>query len=146
MDVSSFVLTDTQVLASYRHMLSMRRLEEKIGQLYSMGLIRGFCHLYIGQEAIAAGIYNVMRPSDCVITSYREHGFALSSGDSAGSIIAELMGRSAGCSKERWFNAPIQRKKQFLRRARNRWSPGAIGTGLAFSVKYKNAEGVVSLV
>ena len=100
--------------------------------------------MYIGQEAIAAGIYNVMRPSDCVITSYREHGFALSSGDSAGSIIAELMGRSAGCSKGKGGSMHLFNvKSNFYGGHGIVGAQVPIGTGLAFSVKYKNAEGVV---
>ncbi|MFV9839009.1 MAG: pyruvate dehydrogenase (acetyl-transferring) E1 component subunit alpha [Aaplasma endosymbiont of Hyalomma asiaticum] len=144
MDVSGFVLTDEQVLKSYRHMLYMRRLEEKIGQLYSMGLIRGFCHLYIGQEAVAAGIYNVMQPADCVITSYREHGFALSSGDSAGSIIAELMGKSGGCSKGKGGSMHLFNvESNFYGGHGIVGAQVPIGTGLGFAAKYKNSNGVV---
>lgn len=137
-------LTGEQVLASYKHMLFMRRLEEKVGQLYSMGLIRGFCHLYIGQEAVAAGLYNVIKPVDAVITSYREHGFALSSGVSATAIISELMGKSAGCSKGKggsmhMFNV----ENNFYGGHGIVGAQVSLGTGLAFARKYAESDGVV---
>ncbi|WP_272899045.1 pyruvate dehydrogenase (acetyl-transferring) E1 component subunit alpha [Anaplasma platys] len=137
-------LTDEQILESYRRMLFIRRLEERIGQLYSMGLVRGFCHLYIGQEAVAAGMHNVLLPTDAVITSYREHGFALMSGVSAEVIIAELMGKSTGCSKGKggsmhMFNVA----HNFYGGHGIVGAQVSLGTGLAFARKYEEDGGVV---
>ncbi len=80
-------------------MLLMRRFEERAGQLYGMQKIKGFCHLYIGQEAIVAGAMSVLRPTDNMITAYRDHAHALGKGTSARAVMAELYGKSTGCSK-----------------------------------------------
>jgi len=85
-----------ELLAFYRSMLLIRRFEERAGQLYGMGLIGGFCHLYIGQEAIAVGMQSVKKPGDQVITGYREHGHMLAAGMDPKSVMAELTGRAAG--------------------------------------------------
>ncbi|MDQ2860614.1 MAG: pyruvate dehydrogenase (acetyl-transferring) E1 component subunit alpha [Pseudomonadota bacterium] len=87
-----------ELLAFYSSMLLIRRFEERAGQLYGMGLIGGFCHLYIGQEAIAVGMQAVKRPGDQVITGYREHGHILAAGVDPKSVMAELTGRAAGAS------------------------------------------------
>jgi pyruvate dehydrogenase E1 component alpha subunit len=83
----------------YELMLLLRRFEEKTGQLYGMQKIRGFCHLYIGQEAIAAGAMTATRPDDKFITAYRDHGLAIAKGVSAKSCMAELYGKATGCAK-----------------------------------------------
>ncbi|MBM3440068.1 MAG: pyruvate dehydrogenase (acetyl-transferring) E1 component subunit alpha, partial [Bacteroidetes bacterium] len=83
----------------YELMLLLRRFEEKAGQLYGMQKIRGFCHLYIGQEAIAAGAMTATRPDDLFITAYRDHGLAIAKGVSAKSCMAELFGKATGCAK-----------------------------------------------
>lgn len=83
----------------YELMLLLRRFEEKSGQLYGMQKIRGFCHLYIGQEAIAAGCMTATRPEDKFITAYRDHGLAIAKGVSAKSCMAELYGKATGCAK-----------------------------------------------
>ena len=88
-----------QLLDFYRSMLLIRRFEERAGQLYGMGLIGGFCHLYIGQEAIAVGMQSVKTPGDQVITGYRDHGHMLAAGMDPKSVMAELTGRFAGASK-----------------------------------------------
>lgn len=77
----------------------MRRFEEKAGQLYGMQKIRGFCHLYIGQEAIVAGAMTATTPDDIFITAYRDHAMAVAKGVSAKSCMAELFGKATGCSK-----------------------------------------------
>ena len=82
----------------YQKMLEIRRFEEKVGQLYGMGLIGGFCHLYIGQEAVAVGTQANLETGDSTLTSYRDHGHALLCGLSMNEIMAELTGRAAGCS------------------------------------------------
>ena len=87
------------LLAWYREMLLIRRFEERAGQLYGMGLIGGFCHLYIGQEAIAVGIQAVRRPGDQVITGYRDHGHMLVCGMDPREVMAELTGRAGGSSR-----------------------------------------------
>jgi pyruvate dehydrogenase E1 component alpha subunit len=87
-----------ELLDFYRAMLLIRRFEERAGQLYGMGLIGGFCHLYIGQEAIAVGMQSVKEPGDQVITGYRDHGHMLAAGMDPKSVMAELTGRAAGAS------------------------------------------------
>jgi TPP-dependent pyruvate/acetoin dehydrogenase alpha subunit len=89
----------TTYLYWYELMLLLRRFEEKAGQLYGMQKIRGFCHLYIGQEAVAAGIMSAIREQDNIITGYREHGLAIAKGISAKECMAELYGKATGCSK-----------------------------------------------
>ncbi len=87
-----------ELLAFYSSMLLIRRFEERAGQLYGMGLIGGFCHLYIGQEAIAVGMQAIKRPGDQVITGYRDHGHMLAAGMDSRVVMAELTGRAAGAS------------------------------------------------
>src|SRR5690606_10363435 len=86
-------------LRGYERMLLIRRFEERCGQFYGMGLIGGFCHLYIGQEAVAVGIDLAKDKDDSMITSYRDHGHILLAGASPRSVLAELTGRASGCSK-----------------------------------------------
>ena len=87
-----------ELLTYYRDMLLIRRFEERAGQLYGMGLIGGFCHLYIGQEAIAVGVQSIKQPGDQVITGYRDHGHMLACGMEANGVMAELTGRRGGYS------------------------------------------------
>lgn len=87
-----------QYLDWYESMLLQRKFEEKAGQLYGMQKIRGFCHLYIGQEAVSAGIMSALRSDDNLITAYRDHGLALAKGMSANSCMAELFGKATGCT------------------------------------------------
>ena len=88
-----------ELLKYYRDMLLIRRFEEKAGQMYGMGLIGGFCHLYIGQEAVVTGIQASMKESDSVVASYRCHGHMLACGMDAKGVMAELTGRRGGYSK-----------------------------------------------
>ncbi len=83
----------------YESMLLMRKFEEKAGQLYGQQKIRGFCHLYIGQEAVLAGAMAVIKPEDSMITAYRDHAHAIAKGVSSNAIMAELYGKATGCSK-----------------------------------------------
>src|SRR3954449_11358572 len=83
----------------YEIMLLLRRFEEKAGQLYGMQKIRGFCHLYIGQEAVAAGTMTAIRDDDNMITAYRDHGLAIAKGIPAKECMAELYGKATGCTK-----------------------------------------------
>ena len=85
-----------QELSAYRTMLTIRRFEEKAGQMYGMGLIGGFCHLYIGQEAVVVGMQMVLKPGDQVITGYRDHGHMIATGMDPKGVMAELTGRAHG--------------------------------------------------
>src|ERR1700710_2291121 len=87
-----------ELLKYYRDMLLIRRFEERAGQLYGMGLIGGFCHLYIGQEAIAVGMEVGKKPGDQIIPGYRDHGHMLASGMDPKAVMAELTGRAAGAA------------------------------------------------
>ena len=91
--------TSEQDLLAYREMLLIRRFEEKAGQMYGMGLIGGFCHLYIGQEAVVIGMQMAVDEGDQVITSYRDHGHMLATGMDPKGVMAELTGRRNGYSK-----------------------------------------------
>ncbi len=88
-----------KMLEFYRSMLLIRRFEEKAGQMYGMGLIGGFCHLYIGEEAVVTGMQMVLKPGDQVITGYRDHGHMIACGMDPKGVMAELTGRRGGYSK-----------------------------------------------
>src|SRR6267143_1992720 len=91
--------TDRETLIDlFRQMLLVRRFEEKAAESYSLGKIGGFCHLYIGQEAVAIGCISVLRPDDYVLTSYREHAHAIAKGITPEAVMAELYGKAGGCS------------------------------------------------
>jgi pyruvate dehydrogenase E1 component alpha subunit len=92
-------LTREHALALLREMLRIRRFEEKAAELYSLGKIRGFLHLYIGEEAVAAGAMRALGPDDAIVSTYREHGHALARGMPAGALMAELYGKASGCSR-----------------------------------------------
>jgi pyruvate dehydrogenase E1 component alpha subunit len=85
----------------FREMLRIRRFEERCVELYSAGKIRGFLHLYIGEEAVATGVMNTLEPGDAVVATYREHGHALARGVPAGALMAEMFGKVEGCSRGR---------------------------------------------
>ncbi len=133
-DVSS-----AELLCYYRDMLLIRRFEEKSGQMYGMGLIGGFCHLYIGQEAVVVGIQSVLIPGDSVITSYRDHGHMIACGMDSKGVMAELTGRRGGYSKGKGGSMHMfSREKAFYGGHGIVGAQVPIGTGLAFSHKYKN--------
>src|SRR5713101_3965597 len=92
-------LSKEKLLTLYRHMLLIRRFEERVGQQYGLAKIAGFCHLYIGQEAVAVGAIEAVRPDDFVISAYRDHGHILARGGDPGMVMAELFGRGTGYSK-----------------------------------------------
>src|SRR5690242_8419099 len=92
-------VTPDQLKSFYRDMLLIRRFEERAGQLYGMGLIGGFCHLYIGQEAVVVGMQSTIGGDDSVITSYRDHGHMLACGMDPKGVMSELTGRRDGYSK-----------------------------------------------
>ncbi len=124
-------------------MLLLRRFEEKAGQLYGMQKIRGFCHLYIGQEAIAAGCMTATKPEDPFITAYRDHGLAIAKGVSAKSCMAELFGKATGCSKGKggsmhFFGV----KERFFGGHGIVGAQIGTGAGLAFAEQYKGTDNV----
>jgi len=127
----------------YRDMLLIRRFEEKAGQLYGMGLIGGFCHLYIGQEAVVVGMQAASKPQDTVITSYRDHGHMLACGMDPKGVMAELTGRRGGYSKGKGGSMHMfSREKNFFGGHGIVGAQVPLGTGLAFAHKYKGDGGV----
>ena len=126
-----------ELLAFYRDMLLIRRFEEKAGQMYGMGLIGGFCHLYIGQEAVVVGMQAAIREGDSVITSYRDHGHMLACGMDAKGVMAELTGRIGGYSKGKGGSMHMfSREKAFFGGHGIVGAQVPIGAGLAFAHKY----------
>jgi pyruvate dehydrogenase E1 component alpha subunit len=132
-----------ELLQMLYQMTLIRRFEEKAAEVYSLGKIGGFCHLYIGQEAVAVGALSALRPDDYVLTSYRDHGHALAKGMSPDSLMAELYGKATGCSKGKggsmhFFGEEVS----FL------GGHGIVGgqiplaTGIAFASKYKGTDQV----
>ena len=133
----------TQLQRYYRDMLLIRRFEEKAGQLYGMGLIGGFCHLYIGQEAVVVGIQSAQKAVDSVITSYRDHGHMLAAGMEARGVMAELTGRIGGYSRGKGGSMHMfSREKNFYGGHGIVGAQVPIGAGLAFAHKYKGDGGV----
>lgn len=131
------------LLAMYKDMLLIRRFEEKAGQLYGMGLIGGFCHLYIGQEAVVVGLQQSIKSGDGIITSYRDHGHMLAAGTDPGPVFAELMGRIDGVSRGKggsmhMFDIP----NHFYGGHGIVAAQVPIGTGIAFANKYKKTDNV----
>ena len=132
-----------ELLQYYRDMLLIRRFEEKAGQLYGMGLIAGFCHLYIGQEAVVVGLQSISEDVDSVITSYRDHGHMLACGMDAKGVMAELTGRSGGYSRGKGGSMHMfSREKNFFGGHGIVAAQVPIGTGLAFAHKFKKDGGV----
>ncbi len=127
----------------YREMLLIRRFEEKAGQLYGMGLIGGFCHLYIGQEAVVTGIQSMQLKQDTVVTTYRDHAHMLACGMEARGIMAELTGRVTGYSRGKGGSMHMFSLEQnFFGGHGIVGASTAIGTGLGFAHKYKGDGGV----
>src|SRR5438552_756036 len=127
----------------YYQMLLIRRFEEKSAESYSMGKIGGFCHLYIGQEAVAVGALSAIRPDDYVLTSYREHGLAIAKGISPEAVMAELYGKAGGCSRGKGgsmhlFDADVN----FLGGHAIVGGQIPLATGVAFASKYKETNQV----
>ena len=132
-----------ELLRAYRDMLLIRRFEEKAGQLYGMGLIGGFCHLYIGQEAVVVGMQMCIEPGDQVITSYRDHGHMLACGMEARGVMAELTGRIGGYSKGKGGSMHMfSREKGFYGGHGIVGAQVSIGTGLAFANWYRGNRSI----
>jgi pyruvate dehydrogenase E1 component alpha subunit len=127
----------------HREMLLIRRFEERSGQLYGMGLIGGFCHLYIGQEAVVVGMQATIGPDDAVVTSYRDHGHMLARGMDPKGVMAELTGRRGGYSKGKGGSMHMfSRDKNFYGGHGIVGAQVPIGTGLAFAHKYNGTDNV----
>lgn len=132
-------------LEVYREMLLIRRFEEKAGQLYGMGFIGGFCHLYIGQEAVVTGIQLALKDGDQMITGYRDHGHMLAMGMTARGVMAELTGRQSGYSHGKGGSMHMfSREKNFYGGHGIVGSQVSIGTGLGFANRYRD-DGRVSV-
>src|ERR1700733_5706143 len=132
-----------QELQALRQMLLIRRFEEKAGQMYGMGLIGGFCHLYIGQEAVVIGMRMAKRDSDQMITGYRDHGHMLACGMGPKGGMGELPGRRGGYSKGKGGSMHMfSREKNFYGGHGIVGAPVPIGTGLAFANKYRDSDAV----
>ncbi|WP_174273488.1 pyruvate dehydrogenase (acetyl-transferring) E1 component subunit alpha [Sphingomonas bacterium] len=133
-----------ELLEFYRQMLLIRRFEEKAGQLYGLGLIGGFCHLYIGQEAVAVGLQSALEPGrDSVVTGYRDHGHMLAYGIDPKLIMAELTGRAAGISKGKGGSMHMfSVEHKFYGGHGIVGAQVSIGTGLGFKHKYAEDGGL----
>jgi pyruvate dehydrogenase E1 component alpha subunit len=128
---------------AWRQMLLIRRFEEKAGQLYGMGLIGGFCHLYIGQEAVVVGVQMALSQGDEVITSYRDHGHMLATGMNPRGVMAELTGRASGYSHGKGGSMHMfSREKNFFGGHGIVGAQVSLGTGLAFSNQYRGNDRV----
>ena len=133
--------SNKELLGFYEKMFLIRKFEEKAGQLYGAGKIGGFCHLYIGQEAVVTGILSSIQSEDTVVTSYRDHGHILARGVDPKYVMAELTGRKDGISKGKGGSMHMFSKA-------NRFYGGhgivgaqvPIGVGLAFAHKYRNEK------
>ena len=127
----------------YHDMLLIRRFEERAGQLYGMGLIGGFCHLYIGQEAIVVGLMSVAKEGDQQITAYRDHGHMLAQGIDPKAVMAELTGRSTGLSRGKGGSMHMfSAEKKFYGGHGIVGAQVPLGTGLAFANRYRGNDNV----
>ncbi len=135
--------TKEEYIKAYKDMLLIRRFEERAGSLYGMGKIGGFCHLYIGQEAVVVGLQSLMTENDTVLTSYRDHGHMLACGMDPNGVMAELTGRRDGLSKGKGGSMHMfSREKKFFGGHGIVGAQVPIGTGIAFAHKYKSDKGV----
>ncbi|WP_341789770.1 pyruvate dehydrogenase (acetyl-transferring) E1 component subunit alpha [Rickettsia endosymbiont of Polydrusus tereticollis] len=142
-DLEKYKPSSEQYLEAYKKMLLVRRFEEKCGQLYGMGEIGGFCHLYIGQEAVITAIDMIKQKGDNTITSYRDHAHIILAGTEPKYVLAELMGRATGCSKGKGgsmhlFDVP----NKFYGGHGIVGAQVPIGTGLAFAEKYLDTDNI----
>jgi pyruvate dehydrogenase E1 component subunit alpha len=132
-----------QELSAYRTMLTIRRFEEKAGQMYGMGLIGGFCHLYIGQEAVVVGMQMAIKDGDQVITGYRDHGHMLAAGMDPKGVMAELTGRAHGYSKGKGGSMHMfSVEKGFYGGHGIVAAQVPLGTGLAFANRYRDNKNI----
>jgi pyruvate dehydrogenase E1 component alpha subunit len=134
-----------ELVRYYRDMLLIRRFEERAGQMYGMGLIGGFCHLYIGQEAVVVGMQAALKPGDTIVTSYRDHGHMLTCGMDPQGVMAELTGRRTGYSHGKGGSMHMfSREKNFFGGHGIVGAQVPIGTGLAFAHRYRE-DGLIAV-
>lgn len=127
-----------------REIILLRRFEERTAQAYQQGKIGGFCHLYIGQEAVAVGAINALRDSDYVLSAYRDHGHALAKGMTAREVMAELFGKVTGCSKGKGGSMHLfSKEKNFLGGNGIVGAQIPIATGVGWAIKYRKRDDVV---
>ncbi|KPF74404.1 pyruvate dehydrogenase [alpha proteobacterium AAP81b] len=132
-----------EMLGFFREMSLIRRFEERAGQLYGMGMIGGFCHLYIGQEAVVVGVQAALAKTDSVITGYRDHGHMLAAGIPANAVMAELTGRQAGISKGKGGSMHMFSVEHGFYGGHGIVAAQVpLGTGLGFAHKYRNDGGL----
>ena len=142
-DTRVYETTEEELMQHYRDMLLIRRFEERAGQMYGMGHIGGFCHLYIGQEAIITGVRAEMGPNDTAITGYREHGHNIALGTDIKAVMAELTGRAAGISQGKGGSMHMfDVENRFYGGHGIVGTTAPLGAGLAFAHKYKGDGGV----
>jgi len=135
--------TKEEEFAAYRTMLLIRRFEERAGQMYGMGLIGGFCHLYIGQEAVVTGVRMAAQEGDQTIASYRDHGHMLACGMDPKAVMAELAGRRSGASKGKGGSMHMfSREKHFYGGHGIVGAQVPIGSGLAFANRYRGNKNI----
>src|SRR5512137_2484973 len=140
-NLTNSAFTTEEERHAYREMLLVRRFEEKAAQLYGMGFIGGFCHLYIGQEAVVVGMKMATEDGDQMITTYRDHGHMLACGMDPKGVMAELTGRRNGYSKGKGGSMHMfSREKQFFGGHGIVGAQVSLGTGLAFSNKYRGND------
>jgi pyruvate dehydrogenase E1 component alpha subunit len=141
--MSSIEITKDTYLKWYESMLLMRRFEEKTGQLYGQQKIRGFCHLYIGQEALMAGAISVLRHEDSMITAYRDHAHAIAKGTSPNAVMAEMYGKATGCSKGKGGSMHMfDKENKFFGGHGIVGGQVPLGAGIAFAEKYSGTDNV----
>jgi pyruvate dehydrogenase E1 component alpha subunit len=139
--MSSIEINKDTYLMWYESMLLMRKFEEKAGQLYGQQKIRGFCHLYIGQEAVLAGAMSVIKPEDSMITAYRDHAHAIAKGVTSNAIMAELYGKATGCSKGKGGSMHMFSKEHhFYGGFGIVGGQVPLGAGVAFSEQFKGTQ------
>jgi pyruvate dehydrogenase E1 component alpha subunit len=144
-DVAEIDASPKELLGFYRDMLLIRRFEERAGQMYGMGLIGGFCHLYIGQEAVVVGMQAALKEGDTIVTSYRDHGHMLACGMDPKGMMAELTGRRTGYSRGKGGSMHMfSRDKNFFGGHGIVGAQVPIGTGLAFAHRYRD-DGLISV-
>lgn len=125
-------------------MLLQRRFDERVGEAYALGKIGGFCHLYIGQEAISTGVMSMLRPDDYIITTYRDHAQALARGMSGRAIMAELFGRRDGCSRGKGGSMHLfDRNLNFLGGHAIVGAHVPVAAGVGFAIKYRGGDQVI---
>jgi len=144
-DFADLGVSPKELLQYYRDMLLIRRFEERAGQMYGMGLIGGFCHLYIGQEAVVVGMQAALREGDTIVTSYRDHGHMLACGMDPKGVMAELAGRRCGYSHGKGGSMHMfSREKNFFGGHGIVGAQVPIGTGLVFAHHYRG-NGAISV-